>query len=400
MNKLHELQEKRAELVSSMRLAVDGAEKENRSLTEVESKEFANKKAELAELDQRIARVEFLENERRAAPVTDTLNGLEQRINVTDAIMAQIEGRALTGALAEYNQEYERRTGQAPKGVAIPSSIFERRTTPQTTAAATNITPVDFRSGDFIGLLRESLVVKELGARVLPNLRGDVVIPRLDKSATAYWVAENEALTASAQEFGDVELKPKHVGALTELSRQLIQQSNPAIEQLVRDDFVATVSAAVDRAVLAGDGLKQPLGILNVSGIQAEALTAVDWDNIQELVSLLELANVKPNAFLINPNLAKILRTKLKAEGIAGYLLEAGRMADLPVRTATALDVNQILLGDFSQMLVGTWGGLDVLVNPYAAGVYEKGNVQIRIMTTVGTAVRHKEAFALGTIEG
>lgn len=399
MIKLHELQEKRAGLVKAMRDAVTLADTEKRSLDNEEVKAFAKNKAEVEALDAQISRVEYLNNELRTAKPTDTLNSLESRISVTDAIAAQMEGRALTGALAEYNQEHEQRTGQKAKGVVVPSSIFEKRV--QTTTTASKITPVDFRADEYIGLLRESLVVKELGARVLPNLRGDVVIPRMDTGATAYWVDENEALTASQQGFGEITLSPKHVGALTELSRQLIQQSNPAIEQLVRDDFVQVISHAVDKAVLSGNGVKEPQGILGLTGIQTDAtLTAYDWANMQELISLLELANINPNAFLINPATAKTLRTTLKEAGLPGYVMEAGVMADLPVRTSTAIGAANVLLGDFSQILIGEWGGVDILVNPYAAGVYEKGNVQVRILTTVGTAVRHPKAFALGTVGG
>lgn len=398
MKKLHELKEQRFALVEKMRKAVKDAETEQRAMTDGEAKEFNELKSKVQELDERIERVEYLETEQRSMPTNDKLENLETRISVIDAISAQMEGRALTGALAEYNQEFERRTGQKAKGVAVPSSIFEKRV--QTTTTAGVITPVDFRADQYIGLLRESLVVKDLGARVLPNLRGDVVVPRLDQGATAFWVAENEAITASEQTFGEVRLSPKHVGALTELSRQLIQQSSPAIEQLVRDDFVAVISHAIDHAVLNGDGVKQPKGILNHAGIQKATLTAVDWENVQELISLLELVSINPNASLINPTMAKTLRTTLKEAGIAGYLMEAGQMANLPVRATTAIEAEQILVGDFTQVLIGEWGGLDILVNPYASGAYEKGNVQIRIMATVGVAVRHEKAFALGTVAG
>ena len=94
--------------------------------------------------------------------------------------------------------------------------------------------------------VRNSLIVKSLGARVLTGLRGDTVIPKQTGASTAYWIAEGDSLTDSNASYASVRLEPKHVGALTGLSRQLIQQSNPAIEQLVRDDFAAVVSLAVD----------------------------------------------------------------------------------------------------------------------------------------------------------
>ena len=118
--------------------------------------------------------------------------------------------------------------------------------------------PEDFRADQFVGLLRNSMVVRSLGARVLPNLRGDVVIPRQATSSTAQWLAEGDSLSDSGMTFNNITLKPKHVGAITELSRQLLQQANPSIEQLVRDDFINVVSLAIDKAMIHGDGVKEP----------------------------------------------------------------------------------------------------------------------------------------------
>ena len=65
-----------------------------------------------------------------------------------------------------------------------------------------------------------------------------MVIPKFKSDMSAGWVAENEALSDSGMDFNDlVTLKPRHVGAITELPRQLIQQSSPDINSLVRDDL-------------------------------------------------------------------------------------------------------------------------------------------------------------------
>jgi hypothetical protein len=54
-----------------------------------------------------------------------------------------------------------------------------------------------------------------------------------------------------------------------------------------------------------------------------------------------------------------------------------------------------VLVGDFSQMVIGEWGATEVLANPYAAGYYEKGDVQLRIMHTMDAVVRHPKAFVV-----
>ena len=54
-----------------------------------------------------------------------------------------------------------------------------------------------------------------------------------------------------------------------------------------------------------------------------------------------------------------------------------------------------MLIGDFSQIVVGEWGSATVLANPYATGFYERGDVQLRIMATMDMVVRNPKAFCL-----
>ena len=399
--KLHEIKEKRAGLVVEMRGILTAAG--SAALTADQQTKFDTLKGEVTSLEGQEARAEFLEAaERRAlGQVADKpLAELESRISLVDAINAQIEQRAVTGALAEFAKEHEKRTGQKAQGVAVPMSLFEKRAA-QTTTTAAGIVPEDFRPDQFVGLLRNALVVRSLGARVLPGLRGDVVIPRQKTSSTAAWLAEGEALSDSGLTFDSIGLKPRHVGALTELSRQLLQQANPSIEQLVRDDFVNVVSAAVDLAMLHGDGVKQPEGLV-LAATGTGSLATLTWAAVLEVIEGLGANNINPNYWLTSPQVATILRSTLKAAGLPGYLMENGQLAGLPVAISKHLAnkagspaTGRMILGDFSEMLIGTWGSVDILANPYAEGPYSRGAVQVRILTTLDMVPRRSEAFAM-----
>lgn len=390
-----EIREARAAKVAEMRSLTEG------EMTAEKKTRFDALKQEIITLEQDEVRAEFLEEvERRAMGAPDkSLKKLEGEISLVDAINAQIENRALSGALAEYNQE-AKRNGQNVNGVAVPHSIFERRAA-QTTTTAAGIVPDDFRADQFIGLLRNALVVRSLGARVLGNLRGDIVIPKQATSATAYWVAENEALTESGLAFDSITMGPKHVGGMTELSRQLLQQSNPSIEQLVRDDFVAVVSAAVDLALLHGDGVKQPQGIVTAA-TGTGTLGSATWAKVLKIIEDLGADNISPNYWLTSPQVVTKLRSTLKEAGLPGYLMENGQLAGIPVAVSKHLankagtpDTGRMILGDFSEMLIGTWGGVDVLANPYESTAYARGGVKVRIMTTLNMIPRRAEAFSV-----
>ena len=211
-------------------------------------------------------------------------------------------------------------------------------------------------------------------------------------------------MTESSTTYSSIKLEPKTVGALTAFSRQLALQANPSIEQLLRDDIAAVVGAAVDKALLHGTAVaKQPVGILNVSGIQTASLATLSWAAIVGMLEKLGLENVTPNAVLTHAKAGTKLQTTLK-DSVAGgeYLMQGGRVAGLPAYVTNQLDAKsgtpdkgRVLIGDFTQLVIGEWAATEVLANPYAAGYYEKGDVQLRIMHTMDAVVRHPKAFVL-----
>ena len=397
--KVTDLREARALKVTEMRAMLAKAEQEKRSLSADETARFDALKGEVQTLEGDEQRAQFMADmERRAAgdPVDKFAKALEQRVSVVDTLNAQIEGRSLEGAAAEYSREVELRTGK--RGVFVPLSAFESRA--QTTTTAAPIVPEDFRADQFVGPLRNSLVMRSLGARVLTGLRGDVVIPRHKTSMTAGWIAEGESLSESGMTFDTIGLKPRHVGALTELSRQLLQQSSPSIEQLVRDDLSAIMAEAFDTAMLNGDGVKEPLGLLKTPGIQTNAMTAPTWAGINAMLQQLALKNVTPNAWLSSPQVATALRTTLKAASAgSAYLMEGGQIAGIGAAITNQVPLNttkgQLILGDFSEMIVGVWDSVELLVNPYAEAPYKRGGVLVRAIMTADAALRRPEAFVL-----
>jgi HK97 family phage major capsid protein len=401
---VHAIRESRAAKVKEARALVDTAQAQSRQLTEQETKAFDDIKAIITGLDAEEARAAFVDAaERRSmgSPVADKArDSLEARISLVDAINAQIENRSITGALPEFNQEQKRQGVQA-RGVLIPQSLFEKRAA-QTTTTGAGIVPDDFKADQFVGLLRNSMLVQSLGARVLPNLRGDVTIPRQASTSSAQWIAEGGALTDTGMSFNSISLTPKHVGAITELSRQLLQQSNPAIEQLVRDDFTQVVSLAVDKAMLHGNGTTEPNGLLTAATGMG-SLATLNWEGVLALLESLALENINPNAWLTHPEVATRLRSVLKSSTAgAAYLMEDGLMAGLPVSVTKQLakvtgtpNTGRLILGDFSEMIVGTWGAVDILTNQFAEGPYSRGAVQVRILTTLDMVPRRENAFII-----
>lgn len=405
MPALAAIREQRAAKVAEMRALVSKAEGEKRSLAQPEQTKFDTLKAEVQDLEAQAERAQFLEDaERRTAgqPVTDRAHDrLQRSVNIVEVIRAQMEGRALTGAAAEYQAETERRTGRKAQGVFVPMAALEQRVT--TTGTAGEIVPTVHRPDQYIEPFRNSLLARRLGVRVLSGLSGNLSIPKHGTGTTVGWVAENAALTPSDMTFDSVSLSPKHAGGMTEMSRQLLQQSSPDIEQLVRDDLSFMLAQAIDSALFIGGGTNEPDGVLSTTGIQTANLATLSWANILAMLQKLDLVNASAANFVGSTKVKAKVEGTLKEAGIAGYICENGRINNLPAYFTNQLPLNatpdpdtgRLIAGDWSQVLLGIWSEIDLLVNPYAETAYSKGNVLVRAMSTVDIAVRHPEAFVV-----
>lgn len=261
----------------------------------------------------------------------------------------------------------------------------------------------DLRADSFIEVLRNKLLVKQLGATVLSGLEGDVAIPKQTGGATAYWITEGTDTTASQQTFGQVALRPKTVSAQTKLTRKLLLQSSLDIEALVRDDLAFRLAAAIDRAALKGSGSgAEPLGILNTTGIGSVSITThtFTFAKMVDLESELSVDNADLGklAYLASAADRGRMKQTEKASSTGIYIWGDGSAPGVGmVNGYTAYATNQladdeVIFGNWGDLLIGEWGVLDLLVNPFTDDA--SGGVRITAFQDVDVAVRHAESFA------
>lgn len=399
---LTELLEKRSNTVNQMKTLADAAAKAQRDLTEEESAQFETLKNEERSIQKQIDRVEYLRSLERSAPadhVGDSHNKdfekLKRSVSVQNIIRSQMQGTQLSGAELEYNKEAEKRSGKKAQGAFIPFDVLETRATNNTTTAA-ELVAANHRPQDYIGPLRASNIVRQMGVRTLTGLSGDVVIPKFGTGLSLGWVGEEEAVPESNMSFDAITLTPKHTGGKTEMSRQLIQQSSPDIESLIREDLSYLVAQNIDQAIIAGTGVKDPLGILNTVGVLTGAIPDT-WQEVLALIQLIEDQNITNLKWLGTSTTKTTLAGIEKSTGTGQFLYQNGQVGELPFNVSANMPANKLILGDFSQVLLGVWADIDVLVNPYSEPAYSRGGVQVRAMATCDVAVRHPKAFLVAT---
>jgi HK97 family phage major capsid protein len=251
--------------------------------------------------------------------------------------------------------------------------------------------------------LRNKSVVMAMGATQLTGLQGNVAIPKHTTIGTVTWLAnEASTITETNQVLAQVTLTPKTVGGYTEISRLLLLQSNPSAEAFVSNDLAAIVATAVDVAALNGSGASgQPLGIIGTAGIGGVTGTSIAYAGIVEFQTDVAGGNALTAGcgYVATPVVAGLLKQRVKFTSTAspiweGQLLEG--MVDGYKGMATLnLPTGDLLFGDFGQIVIGSWGVLELEVNPYAN--FQAGIVGVRAIYTVDIGVRYPSAFSLAT---
>lgn len=419
--------ERRAKLVKELRELQDAADSSsNGGMSEEQASAFDKLKAALADLENAMGRRAMIEEaERRMAgtPVASADRAFDRQLHDFSIV------RAIAGAAGmdvdaarerEVSQEIARRSGRKFEGIAIPVQALrrpaERRDVISTTTPATgpggNLIATLLDGSQYIDLLRAALVIRQLGARVLTGLTSNVDIPRMTQSAAVGWVAENQALNFSNEGFDKISLRPKHAGAIVEMSRNMLQQSTPDIEQLVRGDLAAVLARALDSAAIYGDGTaNNPVGILHTPGIGVFPLgpngAPITYDAIADLMGLVLNANVMGDdmGFLGNTKVRQHVAKMLNLQGqplgfdtiFEGQPQAWSNLVPSNLTKGTGTNLSALIYGNWSDLILGFWSELDVLVNPYADGPYQKGNIWVRAMMTCDIQVRHPESFAAVT---
>jgi len=310
------------------------------------------------------------------------------------------------GLEREVHESICKRAGvaEAPNGgFYVPYEVQKRDLTVGTAANGGYLVATDLLAGNFIDLLRNRTTVAQLGATMLTGLVGSVAIPKLSAAATAYWLTnEATAITESQQTLAQLALSPKNLGAYTEISRQLLMQSTPAADALVMNDLAKVLAVAIDLAALEGSGSSgQPTGIANTAGIGSVTGTSIAYAGIVEFQTDVAGSNALAAncAYVTTPAVAALLKQRVKVASTYSPIWE-GNVLDGNVDGYRAMSTNQVtaasmVFGDFSQVVIGEWGMLELALNPYAN--FTAAISGIRAIQTVDVGLRYAGAFSRAT---
>lgn len=259
-----------------------------------------------------------------------------------------------------------------------------------------------FLPGSFIDALRDASGVIAAGATLLRDLEDNVKIPKQTGVSTAAWIsAEGGAAAESELTMGSITMSPNTASMYTEVTNQMLQQSTLDIERIIRNDLAAGIAKLIDTGAMTGSGSSgQPTGIDNATGVNTQSFATAATPTFAEIVSM-EGAVLGDNVVLSNPAylttsaVAANMKSTSKDTGSGTFILADGSANGHPVVVSNAVTAGVAYFGNWADLLIGFWGGLDILVDPYTNSA--NSVTRLRATQFVDVGVRHGQSFCKGT---
>lgn len=418
-----EIKDKKNQLKKRAQEIIDNCKREVRDLTDDETSEIDSIKEQIKDLNQQLTELEEKiknlrfedEDEKVDEPIEDeptenepsecnepddednkedktNKRNMKKRFSLVRSIRNIVNNSAMNdvdaAVIAEGNKE-ARKAGINFQGqIQLPS----QRAAVTVTAEGEDVVATDLF--DILKPLRAKNVLSQAGAKFMSGLVGNVQVPVMTKSNVT-WEGETAAAKDGAGTFSHVTLSPKRLTAFVDISKQMIAQDSVDVESAIREDLVNAINSKLEETVLGATAgsATQPAGIFAIIKPTAVA----DFAALVNKESDVEDANVIGECKYILSNKAKAaLRSMSKGTKSTQLVYENGSVDGTVALNTSNVAGKNYVFGDFSNLAIGSWGGVDLTVDPYTKAA--DGMIRIVVNMYVDAQVLRAAAFATGTV--
>lgn len=412
---INELQVRLTEKLNRQEEILNVSDAEQRDFNETEQSEFDTLTREIASINKSI-QVEQKKEEARAqiainkianggarkseeAKVTERFSFLRVLNNLSKGVhpdnMGGVEGEVHQEAIKE-----SRMNGRAIMGYGLPAMMM-RAQDAATAATAGNLIATEL-DATIIPALRPRTVMAGLGATQL-TLSSNLDLPAGDGISTATWEGETDANANTDPTTRIVELRANRLAAKTTLSKQLLIQSSFDAEAWVRSELENAVARAVDSAAIQGNS-GNINGILGTSGVSditfGGAVSRAKLINLITKIAV-ENADVATLNFLMNPIIKGELMSLETDSGSGLFVMDnanqlLGYNVAVSTLVPTTIDTNKtaVIFGNFADLVIANFGGVDLLVDPYSLA--DNAQVKVIINSFWDVKLKQPKSFAFG----
>ena len=381
MNSL-ELKDKQSVLIKRCQEIVDSCKKEVREMTEDEQKEFDANKEEIKNLKDELKRLQDkLSAYDEDMPKMDDENETKENNQNKENRSIKMENKKFN-LLKELRSAYE--TG---KKINLAEQRAYSVTDEGDKVVATDVY-------DIWGPLRAKNVLVEAGAKFISGIKNNVQIPLMG-AVSVNWANETAAATDGSAAFTKKILSPKRITAKYPISLELLAQDTLDVESAVREDIIKAVNAKVEETLLGSDlgDTSKPSGLFNDK--VPEKIKS--FGDLVALEAKVEDANVDGECKYVMSNKAKAdFRVMPKSTKSTQLVMEQGEIDGTQVLATSHVKDQNVIYGDFSNLVIATWDNITIDVVRDVASV-GNGNVTIVVNAFVDAALIRDNALVYGT---
>ncbi|HDJ9504245.1 TPA: phage major capsid protein [Escherichia coli] len=296
---------------------------------------------------------------------------MEKTFDLNNVIRSLVDGDVLGANEAEYSAMAAgaaMQRGRAARGgsVFVPAAAMRAAAAGNTKADLTAITDEKLLTESYIEMLLPASCLGRLGVTVLSGLNSPIAVPKMTASSVDAFgfVDENGSAPESKATFANVKMSPKTFAGGNPISRASIKQV-PGIATLITDHINKAVRIKLEQLILSDkDNTRGPAGLVKqlVDGGRVTKKAAFSYKDFLKEIAALTDAGVPAQSikFAMSGATAAELESTLKDNGVSGYIIENGKLAGYDVVTSGVIPADHIVLGDFSGIMIGEWGGLEL----------------------------------------
>lgn len=298
---------------------------------------------------------------------------MEKTFDLNNVIRSLVDGEALGANEAEFSAMAATATmqrGRAARGgsVFVPTAAMRAASEGNTKATLTAVTDEKLLTESYIEMLMPESVLGRLGVTVYSGLNSPTAIPKMTASSVDAFgfVDENGAAPESKAEFANVKLSPKTFAGGNPISRQSLK-TVPGIATLITDHINKAVRIKLEQLILSDkENARGPAGLVKqlVDASRVTKKAAFSYKDFLKEIAALTDAGVPAQAikFAMSGATAAELESAPKSDrgDAQGFIMENGKIAGYEVVTSGVIPADTIVLGDFSGIIVGEWGGLEL----------------------------------------
>ncbi|EJP4770223.1 phage major capsid protein [Escherichia coli] len=296
---------------------------------------------------------------------------MEKTFDLNNVIRSLVDGAALGANEAEYSAMAAgaaMQRGRAARGgsVFVPAAALRAAADGNTKTTLTAVTDEKLLTESYIEMLLPASCLGRLGVTVLSGLNSPIAVPKMTASSVDAFgfVDENGSAPESKATLENVKMAPKTFAGGNPISRQSLK-TVPNIATLITDHINKAVRIKLEQLILSDkDNTRGPKGLVKqlVDGGRVTKKAAFSYKDFLKEIAALTDAGVPAQSikFAMSGATAAELESTLKDNGVSGYIIENGKLAGYDVVTSGVIPADHIVLGDFSGIMIGEWGGLEL----------------------------------------